>query len=70
VAIYLQVEDVDVYWKRIKRKRVKPLTRLRTQFYGLRDFQVEDEDGYRLVFYTRAEAVAPAVDAAGDAAIG
>jgi uncharacterized glyoxalase superfamily protein PhnB len=71
VAIYLQVEDVDVYWKRIKRKRVKPLTRLRTQFYGLRDFQVEDEDGYRLVFYTRAEAMAPAVDAgAGDAAIG
>jgi uncharacterized glyoxalase superfamily protein PhnB len=59
VAIYLQVEDVDAYWKRIKRKRVKPLTRLRTQFYGLRDFQVEDEDGYRLVFYSRAAAEEP-----------
>jgi uncharacterized glyoxalase superfamily protein PhnB len=71
VAVYLHVEDVDAYWKRIKRKRVKPLTRLRTQFHGLRDFQVEDEDGYRLVFYSRAEAVLPAATAAAaaDAAI-
>ncbi len=56
VQIYLQVADVDAFYKRLRRKGVKPLTKAKTQFYGIRDFQVEDPDGYRLVFYTRTEA--------------
>lgn len=56
VLIYLQVADVDAFCKRVRRKTVKPLTKVKTQFYGIRDFQVEDPDGYRLVFYTRTEA--------------
>jgi hypothetical protein len=28
------------------------LTQPKTQFYGLRDYMVEDPDGYQLSFYT------------------
>lgn len=55
-AYYLMVEDVDAYAKRLKRKRVKLLTSPKSQFYGIRDFQVVDPDGYRLVFFTPIEA--------------
>lgn len=57
VQVHLQVPDVDAYHRKVRRKRLQPLTGLRTQIYGLREFQVEDPDGYRLVFYTRAAPV-------------
>jgi uncharacterized glyoxalase superfamily protein PhnB len=65
VLIYLRVDDVDAYHKRLRRKRVVPLTRLKTQSYGIRDFQVEDPDGYRLVFYAPAAVTALAFAATG-----
>jgi hypothetical protein len=49
------VPNVDAFARRLKRKRLKPLVPPTTRFYGLRDCQIADPDGYRLVFYTRVE---------------
>lgn len=58
VSYYLRVADVDRFARRLKARRVKPLLPPKTQFYGLRDLQLVDLDGYRLVFYTPAAAPA------------
>lgn len=52
VSIYLEVPDVDGFHDRVLSKGGKPLTAPKTQFYGLREFHLEDPDGYRLAFYT------------------
>lgn len=57
-SYYVQVKDVDRLAKRLKQKRVRILTPPKTQFYGIRDVQIADLDGYRLVFYMQAEAPA------------
>jgi uncharacterized glyoxalase superfamily protein PhnB len=57
-AYYIKVKDVDAFARRLKKRRVKPLLPPKTQFYGLRDLQVTDLDGYRLVFYMQAPAPA------------
>ncbi|MBM4063724.1 MAG: hypothetical protein FJ265_21890 [Planctomycetes bacterium] len=54
-ACFLQVKDVDAFARRLKNKRVRPLTPPKTQFYGIRECQLADLDGYRLVFYSPAE---------------
>lgn len=51
IAIYLQVTDVDDYAKRTKAKGIKPLLSPRSQFYGIRELQLDDPDGYRLIFF-------------------
>lgn len=58
VMIYLRVADVDAYYRKLRRRRVVPLTKPKTQSYGLRDFQLEDPDGYRLLFYAPAPVIA------------
>ncbi len=55
VAVYLHVADVDRYCRALKKRRVPAVVPLKTQFYGIRDFTVEDPDGYRLVFYMPIE---------------
>jgi uncharacterized glyoxalase superfamily protein PhnB len=64
VGCYLEVPNVDAFARRLKKRRVKPLLPPKTQFYGLRELQIVDPDGYRLVFYTR---VPPPAPPAGDA---
>jgi uncharacterized glyoxalase superfamily protein PhnB len=59
VAYYVQVPDVDRFGKRMKRKRVKLLTQPKTQCYGIRDCQLADLDGYRLVFFSPVEVTEP-----------
>jgi uncharacterized glyoxalase superfamily protein PhnB len=66
-SYYLQVDDVDAFAKKLKKKRVRLLTPPKTQFYGLRDLQLADPDGYRLVFYTRVDPSAPPAVPAADA---
>lgn len=51
VSYYVQVKDVDAFARRLKKRRVKPLLPPKTQFYGIRDLQLTDLDGYRIVFY-------------------
>lgn len=52
VQIYVQVPDVDAYHETIRGRGAKPLSAPKTQFYGIRDFHLDDPDGYRLVFHT------------------
>jgi len=52
VVIYVAVPDVDGYHANLGKKGLKNLPSPRTQFYGIRDFTLEDPDGYRLTFYT------------------
>jgi len=66
VAYYVQVRDVDAFGKRMKRKRVKLLTQPKTQFYGIRDCQLADLDGYRLVFFSPAAEAPPPPAAAAE----
>jgi hypothetical protein len=56
---------VDKLAKKLKTKRVKMLTPPKTQFYGIRDLQLADLDGYRLVFYAPAAASDATPDAEG-----
>jgi uncharacterized glyoxalase superfamily protein PhnB len=59
VCYYVQVPNVDAFARRLKKRRLKPLLPPKPQFYGLRELQVVDLDGYRLVFYTRVPTSEP-----------
>lgn len=52
VAIYFMVGDVDRHHATIRDRGGKPETNPKNQFYGLRDFQIFDPDGYLLDFYS------------------
>ena len=64
IAYYLQVKNIDAFARKLRKKRVRMLTSPKTQAHGLRDCQVNDLDGYRLIFYTRVEVPEPASEAA------
>ena len=64
VQYYLKVKSVDALAKKLKKRRTKPLLPPKTQFYGIRELQVVDLDGYRLVFYSPAKASAAPAEAA------
>jgi uncharacterized glyoxalase superfamily protein PhnB len=55
-AYYVKVKNVDAFARKLKKLRVKPLLPPKTQFYGIRELQLVDLDGYRLVFYSPCEA--------------
>ena len=65
VTVFVAVADVDAFARKLKKRRTKPLLPPKTQFYGLRELQVADLDGYRLVFYSPAETLPPAPPPAG-----
>ena len=52
IVTYVMVTDVDKYNADLVKKGVKNIAPPKTQFYGLRDFGLQDPDGYRLLFYT------------------
>ncbi|HTE05420.1 MAG TPA: VOC family protein, partial [Planctomycetota bacterium] len=52
VVVYVMVEDVDAYHAALVKKGVQDLPAPRSQFYGIRDFAVQDPDGYRLLMYS------------------
>ena len=52
VQSYLRVPEVDGFHKAVVARGAKPLTKPTSQFYGIRDFMVEDPSGHRLVFYS------------------
>ncbi len=53
VSYGIRVANVDALARRLKKARVKLLLAPKTHASGLRDCQVADLDGYRLVFYER-----------------
>ena len=53
-TLYIEVEGVDALHDRIK-STVKIVMPIATQFYGMREFAIEDPDGYVLTFGERAQ---------------
>ena len=53
-TLYVEVEGVDAFHDRLK-SRVKIVMPIATQFYGIREFAIEDPDGYVLTFAERAQ---------------
>ena len=52
VMIYIQVPDVDAYHARVAAKHGERVSAPKTQFYGQREFALQDPEGYRFMFYT------------------
>ena len=51
VNMYLKIdEDIDEYYNKLKGKGVNIAVELRDEPFGIRDFTIEDIDGYKLTF--------------------
>jgi len=51
VDLYMQINgDIDEYYNELKNKGVKVVADIKDEPYGIRDFTVEDFDGYKLTF--------------------
>ncbi len=51
VNLYMQIDgDIDEYYQELKRRRVKIAVDIADEPYGIRDFTVEDINGYQLTF--------------------
>lgn len=56
LAIYISVRDVDAYHDELQKKGVRILEPVKTQWWGDRNFAVQDPYGYRLWFYQTVQA--------------
>ncbi len=51
VNLYMQIDgNIDKYYNELKDKNVKIVVDIKDESYGVRDFTVEDMDGYKLTF--------------------
>lgn len=51
VNLYMQIDgDIDEYYKELKKKGVKIAVEIKDEPFGIRDFTIEDIDGYQLTF--------------------
>jgi uncharacterized glyoxalase superfamily protein PhnB len=51
VNLYMQINgDIDEYYNELKNKGVKIVVDIKDESYGIRDFTVEDSNGYKLTF--------------------
>ena len=51
VNIYMQIDgDIDKYYNELKDKGVRIVVDIKDEPYGIRDFSIEDIDGYKLTF--------------------
>ena len=56
--IYMQIdEDIDEYYNELKNNGVKMVVDIKDEPYGIRDFTIQDVDGYELTFNQVSEAV-------------
>lgn len=55
VFTYVEVENIDAYFKSLKDKGVRTSSEPRNWPWGKREFVVKDPDGYKLVFYSLVE---------------
>ena len=56
VWAYIEVEDADEYYQEVSRRGARIVKPVCTMDYGLREFRVQDPDGYILVFYHSLQA--------------
>jgi len=52
VFTYVEVDNVDEYFKSLKEKGINITNEPRDWPWGKREFAVKDPDGYKLVFFT------------------
>jgi len=58
VNLYVQIDgDIDEYCNELKNKGVKIVVAIKDEPFGIRDFTVEDINGYKLTFNQVSEAV-------------
>jgi uncharacterized glyoxalase superfamily protein PhnB len=58
VNMYMQIDgDIDEYYNELKSRSVKIVVDIKDEPYGIRDFTVEDIDGYKLTFNQVSKAV-------------
>ena len=58
VNLYMQVDDdIDEYYSELKKKGVKTVVDIKDEPFGIRDFTVEDINGYKLTFNQVSKAV-------------
>ena len=51
VDMYLNIDsDIDEYYNELKRKNVRIMIEIKDEPFGIRDFTVEDINGYKLTF--------------------
>jgi uncharacterized glyoxalase superfamily protein PhnB len=51
VNIYMQIDgDIDKYYNELKDRGAKIVVDIKNEPYGIRDFTIEDIDGYKLTF--------------------
>jgi uncharacterized glyoxalase superfamily protein PhnB len=58
VNLYMQIDgDIDEYYSELKSRGVKVVADIKDEPYGIRDFTVEDINGYKLTFNQVSQAV-------------
>jgi uncharacterized glyoxalase superfamily protein PhnB len=58
VNLYMQIDgDIDEYYGQLKSKGVKVVVDIKDEPFGIRDFTVEDINGYKLTFNQVSKAV-------------
>ena len=56
VNLYMQIDgDIDEYCNELKDKGVKVIVDIKDEPFGIRDFTIEDIDGYQLTFNKRIQ---------------
>ena len=56
VNLYMEIDgDIDEYYAELKKKSVKFVYDIKDEHFGIRDFAIEDIDGYQLTFNRRLE---------------
>jgi uncharacterized glyoxalase superfamily protein PhnB len=53
VFTYIEIEDVDKYYKSIVEKGIKTSSEPKDWPWGKREFAVKDPDGYKLIFFSK-----------------
>ena len=56
VNLYMEIDgDIDEYYAELKNKSAKIVYDIKDEHFGIRDFAIEDIDGYQLTFNRRLE---------------
>ncbi|WP_299583528.1 VOC family protein [uncultured Sunxiuqinia sp.] len=54
VSFYMEIDGIDRFYEQIKDKGLNP-TPLKTAWYGMREFYLQDNNGYILAFGQKSE---------------
>ena len=50
VLFYMDVQKIDTFYQELQRKKIKVIKELTTTWYGIREFYIEDCNGYIIAF--------------------